>query len=425
MTTKLILFTSAFPYGLRETFLVPELPHLCQAFDRIVIMPMRGAGSWRTLPANVEVAEPLWTTRNGKIRFFVRAMLSPRSWALFFRESAHVVKTYSRFHVALFVNILHWALYRGALERCDAVREALRSPEGVVAYSYWGHIPSLAMPTLADAGIPSIVRYHRADLYLDGMNAYGYYHRSIRYFPWRDEIARKSTRSVFISQHGLDYFLENWGKSLSFPEQAVVRRLGVDDCGVNPGRSESRSEPFVVVSCSTVAVTKRVHLIAAFVKELSKSKEVVWYHFGPGECNLLAREVETADSPQLQIHLRGWVENDEIMEFYLRNHVDLFVNLSLSEGVPVSIMEAVSFGIPTLATDVGGSSEVVLNGESGLIIGLNEATDSKRLTEMVLDALLPGGALERCTPRSVWKERFDACANFSTFAQELRRLANG
>ena len=35
------------------------------------------------------------------------------------------------------------------------------------------------------------------------------------------------------------------------------------------------------------------------------------------------------------------------------NDFDLFVNMSLSEGIPVSIMEAISFGIPIIATNVG------------------------------------------------------------------------
>ena len=40
-------------------------------------------------------------------------------------------------------------------------------------------------------------------------------------------------------------------------------------------------------------------------------------------------------------------------------HIDLFINTSSSEGVPVSIMEALSVGIPIIATDVGGTKEIV------------------------------------------------------------------
>lgn len=424
MRTTLILFTASYPYGSYETFLVPELPHLCQAFDRVVIMPMSGAnGQRRTVPANVEVVEPLWTSPGDKLRLFARAMFSRRTWELFFRESFYAVKSFSRYHIALFVSILHWALYRSALERCDVVRDAVRSPEGIVAYSYWGHQPALAVPALAAAGIPCVVRYHRVDLYLYGLDVYGYYLRNIKYFPWREEIVRRSRRSVLVSAHGMAYFCDNWGKALASSDRVLLRRLGVPDRGVNLGRSTLNPPAFVVVSCSSITPVKRVHLIAAFVKELSKSMEVVWHHFGSGESELLQQEVENA-SCRLKIHLQGWVENEEIMHFYRNNHVDLFVNLSVSEGVPVSIMEAISFGIPALATDVGGTAEVVIKGESGVVVGVDEATDSKKLTGIVLEALQPDGAIKRSNPRSVWKERFDSFANFSTFAQELKRMLN-
>lgn len=41
--------------------------------------------------------------------------------------------------------------------------------------------------------------------------------------------------------------------------------------------------------------------------------------------------------------------------------------MSDSEGIPVSIMEAMSFGIPVIARNVGGMSEIV-NEENGLLL---------------------------------------------------------
>ena len=56
---------------------------------------------------------------------------------------------------------------------------------------------------------------------------------------------------------------------------------------------------------------------------------------------------------------KGRTDNETIHRFYAENHIDLFINVSKSEGVPVSIMEAISYGIPVLATDVGGTAEIV------------------------------------------------------------------
>ena len=55
------------------------------------------------------------------------------------------------------------------------------------------------------------------------------------------------------------------------------------------------------------------------------------------------------------------------MNYYNTYEIDLFVNLSTIEGVPVSIMEAQSSGIPVLATDVGSSKEIV-DDDNGFLI---------------------------------------------------------
>jgi len=43
------------------------------------------------------------------------------------------------------------------------------------------------------------------------------------------------------------------------------------------------------------------------------------------------------------------------------------MNLSETEGIPVSIMEAQSAGVPILATNLGGTSEIV-NNENGFLV---------------------------------------------------------
>ena len=45
----------------------------------------------------------------------------------------------------------------------------------------------------------------------------------------------------------------------------------------------------------------------------------------------------------------GEVENKEAKAFFLNNAVDFFINASESEGVPVSIMEAMSASVPAIA----------------------------------------------------------------------------
>lgn len=59
-------------------------------------------------------------------------------------------------------------------------------------------------------------------------------------------------------------------------------------------------------------------------------------------------------------------EKNNISE--LLNSADVFVLSSLAEGIPMTVLEAAAAGLPVIATDVGGLSEIVQEGESGFLV---------------------------------------------------------
>ncbi len=60
--------------------------------------------------------------------------------------------------------------------------------------------------------------------------------------------------------------------------------------------------------------------------------------------------------------------------------MDIFALPSLAEGFPNAVLEALAAGLPTIATDVGGTSEIVLDGETGLLI---KARDSDAIATAI------------------------------------------
>ncbi len=75
-----------------------------------------------------------------------------------------------------------------------------------------------------------------------------------------------------------------------------------------------------------------------------------------------------ADASELNGHLdfAGRLGQPEIAARLAQ--ADIFVLNSLWEGMPGSILEAMAAGLPVVATDVSGTNEVVVNGETGLLV---------------------------------------------------------
>lgn len=86
---------------------------------------------------------------------------------------------------------------------------------------------------------------------------------------------------------------------------------------------------------------------------------------GDGNVQVLQCLVES-NGLQGTIFLKGWVTGDAKEELFRKATV--FVLPSYNEGLPVSVLEAMSYSMPVIATDVGGIPEMVKNGESGLLI---------------------------------------------------------
>jgi glycosyltransferase involved in cell wall biosynthesis len=399
----LLLFTSHFPYGAGETFLADELEHLSKGFESILLCPLTGSGAARSVPANCDVLTPQFRDRADVLVRGLANTVFPTALARDFMERrvwADPIK-FRRFGpAALFLRRI-----LSNLELMDVLRNRI-SPSTVL-YFYWSVGFAYAAPFLPCRN-PMVARFHGSDLYEEDWGGYTPFRRA--------QIARLDAL-VFVSRHGMEYLKSRYA---GLPEEKLhLFRLGTRDHGVGPVRAAG---PLGIASCSNLIPLKKVDLLLkALGKVADLDIEYTCIGDGPERPRLeaLARRL----SPNVKASFKGSLPHSHVMEHFERNPVDLFVNTSRAEGLPVAIMEALSFGIPVLATDVGGVSELV----DGDIGGLLDSTVSPEELRSVMEELLTLPASEKMImrerARARWKATSDAGVNHARFREFLVGLS--
>jgi glycosyltransferase involved in cell wall biosynthesis len=142
----------------------------------------------------------------------------------------------------------------------------------------------------------------------------------------------------------------------------VVIHNGVDPRAAIPRQRGDTGPPRIVTVGRFKAPKDPLTLVRALASLGARSFEAVIVGDGPDR-RAVEAEIERLGLVQAA-RLAG--ERDDVPE--LLAGADIFVLSSRSEGLPLSILEAMSAGLPVVASRVGGVPEVVLDGETGLLV---------------------------------------------------------
>lgn len=395
----IICLTASFPYGNKETFFENELRYLADEYDEVIIFPTYNpyGPTKREVPANVRVYEPFVATSKTRRIFDGIGTARLGDYLKDLKKSATSLTNIKKWFNSYIVFQKVYKLFKKRIERING---------DITIYSYWAE----ATLFLTDECKPlkKAVRMHRTDFYLDVNHGY---------LPLRQEIYNKADLLLPISRDIYDILTSYYKIS---PNKIFINHLGVDN---NFGRQDFKYDKYDViriVSCSRVDPIKRVQSIADCLLEYEGSRTIEWHHFGDG---LLFEELkDIADNcrnESVRIILHGWATQDHIYDFYKKTPVTWFVNVSLHEGVPVSIMEALSFGIPVIATDVGATRESVSN-DNGYLISVDFKLSD--LLNMIVETEEDTYMKKREEAFNVWRERFVAKKNYHALIERLNKL---
>ena len=214
---------------------------------------------------------------------------------------------------------------------------------------------------------------------------------------------------------GEKYILEQFPE---YEDKVVHSYLGTEDGGI----SEMNDGRFHIVSCSRMVSLKRVDRIASALALLDKTSpvDIRWTHIGDGETMEKVKAICDEKLGFMQVDLMGRVPNTQVLDFYKNEKIDLLVNVSTTEGLPVSMMEALSYSIPVLATDVGGVGEIIKDGYNGIMIP-SDFTDEE-LAEKIKTIILSDKAERqqmRNNARQFWNDNFNSKVNYTQFAENI------
>jgi glycosyltransferase involved in cell wall biosynthesis len=120
---------------------------------------------------------------------------------------------------------------------------------------------------------------------------------------------------------------------------------------------------------------------------------LLWVGDGPLSERVRERAAALGISDRLQ--LLGWIPfGPELLALYRRAHV--FVHVSLTEGVPRVLTEALAFAVPIVATDVGGVRSALDGGRAGLLVpAKNRAALVAAIQRLAADAKLRENLVNR------------------------------
>ncbi len=357
---NLLLITHKYPFTFSEAFLENEISFLSQSFEKVYIVPVlldkHTTEKARKVPDNCEVIllDEAHTVSKNHMGIHIGSAMKILVKALRV-ELQHLKGNIQSLNTTnLKVSLKH---INGALNWGRALERKLEelSLENLLVYSYWFDTWLLSCILLREK-YPQVIhriicRAHRYDIYFE--NSYN------GYLPLRPFLLRHIDVIYPISYQATHYLKEK----ISLPFKARTSYLGVLPKNIINGPSEDGW--FRIVSCSTLIPRKRVGLLLDAIDKLEFN--VQWTHIGDGPLRGTLKEKAEKLGEHVSWHFTGNIPNTEVNRFYESHPVDLFVNTSESEGIPVSIMEAMSFGIPVIATSVGGTPEILSDGGGKLV----------------------------------------------------------
>ncbi|MBN4051612.1 glycosyltransferase [bacterium AH-315-M05] len=413
----LILITSNFPFGLSEPYIETEIKYLQEKFDKLILI-----SNDTTSKTCREISREIKVIRFSYHLSFIERLISLKYLFSknFYEELAVIKSIYKQPVKLIIIKTLLVALQTG-YKTTQFIKNVLIKEDiigtNLFLYSYWFSNMTYGISQFKKQypNTIAITRAHRWDIYFDENKG--------NYLPMRKLIINNLNAIFFSSKAGKEYFSSKTGVT---GNKLKINRLGTKN-SYQPSFT-GKHMALEITSCSAVIERKRTDLIIKALFQLDQY-DVMWHHIGDGPglhaLKTLAEKL-LGNKPNVKYKFLGYLKNEELYEYYKNKPVDIFLNLSSSEGVPMAIVETMSFGIPVIATNVGGVSEIV-NNDNGVLLPPNPDVED------IVSAInkmyhLDNRQFSRFRENAfkTWKENYNAEKNYPEFiTQVISQMKSG
>lgn len=203
------------------------------------------------------------------------------------------------------------------------------------------------------------------------------------FFKQSDEAKRQQIKEVFAMADRVIVLSEEWadffGKHVCDEKKIEIIHNGV----VIPNYEKSDYTDLNVLFLGRLGERKGTYDLLKVIPDVLKRIPNARFFFGgDGEverCKELAEKTGIADN----VSFLGWIRDAE-REEYLKK-CSTFVLPSYHEGMPMSVLEAMSYGLATISTNAGGIPQIISQGIDGYRV---EAGDLKELETTLVRVLI-------------------------------------
>ena len=384
-------FTTNYPYNKGETFISPELNSLSKKFSLINIFPLKAKyidKKNKPTPVNCEVL--CYNDNSISTKILLKTLVNHffdivKLFAIEIVAEKKIIQKL-KYSKKIFLKLVF------SIACSDRVLKSINFSD--TNYSFWMNENAIALAYLKQKN-----KINSFSLKIHGFDIFNEVHKE-QFIPFRCFVYQHAKSIYNISKSNNEYLISNYPKFKSkYKVDYLCTIKNIEGLNLAPDK-------LILCSCSNLIPIKRVHLI---IEILSFVKiPFHWFHIGSGH---LEEELKTKAEDKLPAHsytFLGQLTNIQVQQFLASQPISFFINTSSSEGLPVSMMEAISYGIPLIGTNVGSVKEIILS-NTGLLLDVNfNSIDVANKVSSYFEKHIFASIKERKNIYEFWNSNFNA-----------------